>query len=160
MACYHVQGVLSTLQAYAGSKRHDRHELFCAPLMQYIARKFRGNCCRSRHRNEQLGRIYGNGAMETRRCNSHNGDRLSIQANRLSHRVSRRTELIAPETITDYNHRSITRLIEISAQHASTLCRDTEHRKVIGGNQLSKDPLWFCTQIAAQSNVKRNAEFE
>ena len=96
-------------------------------LMQHVVPELRSERGRHCDRDEQLSRIQGKGAIEIFRGDSHDGRGLPIQPKRLSHRVGRGVEAIAPKTITDHHNRRVSGLVKFGAEHSSTLRWDPEH---------------------------------
>ncbi len=90
----------------AGRQAHQRQERLRVALMQHVVREFR----RERGRHRRPARIAqtdsGQRAFEILRRDSHDGRGLPVQAQRLSQRIGRGVEPIAPETIGDHHHRA------------------------------------------------------
>jgi hypothetical protein len=144
----------------AGRQTHHGEELTGIALMQHVIRELRSKGSRGCDGNEQLSGIDGKRAIEILWGDSDDGRRLSVQAKRLSHRIRRGIETIAPETITDYYNGRVARFIKFGGEHSSLLRSDAEHGEIIGGYKLSKDALRRRIYITLKSDIERDAGLE
>src|SRR5215472_3632218 len=127
MARDRVESGFSRFDRNARRQAYHGPELPGVALTQHVVPELRSEDRRDRDRDEQLSQILAQGAVKVLRSDSYDGCLLPIQPQRLSHRVRRGVEAIAPETIADHHHWRVAGLVKFWVEQPPTLGLDAEH---------------------------------
>src|SRR4051794_21211313 len=77
-------------------------------------------------------------AKETRRSNSHHGNRLCIKMEDAADYRRIRSILLLPQSIAHYRNRRSACSIVARGKHPSPVCWNAEHSEVIAGHELAR----------------------